>query len=172
MEEAPYQDYYCNSHNVNTPVCECKYIFTNTWTDLFWGKKSCREVRREKKYPAEHRESKKYPAQQVSRKKNSCWTKNNQPVSSLGTADVFPVVTSLPPKSYFSEGERRRPDIRPYVCCSQQATPASKVKWSAAKGRTIRKVMRGGGEFSSRRNFFSLSNSLYEFFSGPCMNIS
>ena len=30
----------------------------------------------------------------------------------------------------------------------------------------------GEGEFSSRRNFFSLSNSLYEFFSGPCMNIS
>ena len=30
----------------------------------------------------------------------------------------------------------------------------------------------GGGEFSSCRNFFSLSNSLYEFFSGPCMNIS
>ena len=30
----------------------------------------------------------------------------------------------------------------------------------------------GGGEFSSRRNFFSLSNSLYEFFSGPCMNVS
>ena len=25
----------------------------------------------------------------------------------------------------------------------------------------------GGGEFSSRRNFFSLSNSLYEFFWGP-----
>ena len=33
------------------------------------------------------------------------------------------------------------------------------------KGRTIRKVMGGGrGEFSSSRNFFSLSNSLYEFF--------
>ena len=30
----------------------------------------------------------------------------------------------------------------------------------------------GGGEFSSRWNFFSLLNSLYEFFSGPCMNIS
>ena len=39
--------------------------------------------------------------------------------------------------------------------------------WSMFKGRTIRKVMGeggGGGEFSSRRNFFSLSNSLYEFF--------
>ena len=35
--------------------------------------------------------------------------------------------------------------------------------WSRLEGRTIRKVM-GGGEFSSRRNFFSLSNSLYEFF--------
>ena len=33
------------------------------------------------------------------------------------------------------------------------------------KGRTIRKVMGGGrGEFSSSRNFFSLLNSLYEFF--------
>ena len=29
-----------------------------------------------------------------------------------------------------------------------------------------------GGEFSSRRNFFSLSNSLYEFFLGHSMNIS
>ena len=28
-----------------------------------------------------------------------------------------------------------------------------------------------GGEFSSRRNFFSLLNSLYEFFSGHSMNI-
>ena len=32
------------------------------------------------------------------------------------------------------------------------------------KGRAIRIVMGGGGEFSSRRNFFSLSNSLYKFF--------
>ena len=38
------------------------------------------------------------------------------------------------------------------------------------KERTIRKVM-GGGEFSSRRNFFSLSNSLYDFFLGHSMNI-
>ena len=29
----------------------------------------------------------------------------------------------------------------------------------------------GGGEFSSRRNFFLLSNSLYEFFLGHSMNI-
>ena len=29
----------------------------------------------------------------------------------------------------------------------------------------------GGGEFSSRRNFFSLSNSLHEFFLGHSMNI-
>ena len=29
----------------------------------------------------------------------------------------------------------------------------------------------GGGEFSSRRNFFSLSNSLHEFFLGRSMNI-
>ena len=29
----------------------------------------------------------------------------------------------------------------------------------------------GGGEFLSRRNFFSLSNSLYEFFLGRSMNI-
>ena len=29
----------------------------------------------------------------------------------------------------------------------------------------------GGGEFSSRRNFFLLSNSLYEFFLGQSMNI-
>ena len=37
--------------------------------------------------------------------------------------------------------------------------------------RTIRKVMGGGGEFLSRRNFFSLSNSLYEFFLGRRMNM-
>ena len=36
----------------------------------------------------------------------------------------------------------------------------------------IRKVMGGGGgEFLSRRNFFSLSNSLFEFFLGHSMNI-
>ena len=40
-----------------------------------------------------------------------------------------------------------------------------------AKGPTIRKVMGvGGGEFSSHRNFFSLSNSLYEYFLGHSMN--
>ena len=40
------------------------------------------------------------------------------------------------------------------------------------KGRTIRKVMGGkGGDFSSRSFFFSLSNSLYEFFLGHSMNI-
>ena len=39
-------------------------------------------------------------------------------------------------------------------------------------GTDHQKSYRGGGEFSSCRNFFSLSNSLYEFFSGPCMNIS
>ena len=34
-----------------------------------------------------------------------------------------------------------------------------------SQGRTIRKVMGGGGgEFSSCSNFFSLSNSLYDFF--------
>ena len=50
------------------------------------------------------------------------------------------------------------------------------VAWeNMFKGRIIRKVMGGGeeegGEFSSRRNFFSLSNSLYEFFLGHSMNI-
>ena len=40
-----------------------------------------------------------------------------------------------------------------------------------SKGRTIRKVMGGGGEFSSRRNFFSLSNSLHEFLLDHSMNI-
>ena len=37
------------------------------------------------------------------------------------------------------------------------------------KGRTIRKVM-GGGIFEPQE-LFSLSNSLYEFFLGRCMNI-
>ena len=49
------------------------------------------------------------------------------------------------------------------------------VAWeNRFKGRIIRKVMGGGGgegEFSSRRNFFSLSNSLYDFFLGHSMNI-
>ena len=52
MEAAPYQDYYCNSHNVNTPVS----VNVNTFLQIlglifFWGKKSCREVRREKNIP-------------------------------------------------------------------------------------------------------------------------
>ena len=46
-----------------------------------------------------------------------------------------------------------------------------KIICMSAKGRTIRKVMGGGGEFSSRRNFFLLSNCLYEFFLGHSMNI-
>ena len=40
-----------------------------------------------------------------------------------------------------------------------------------SQGWTIRKVM-GGGQFSSYRNLFSLSNSFYEFFLGHSMNIS
>ena len=45
------------------------------------------------------------------------------------------------------------------------------------KGRSLRdgpleKLLGGGGgEFSSRRNLFSLSNFLYEFFLGHSMNI-
>ena len=35
----------------------------------------------------------------------------------------------------------------------------------------LEKLWRGGGEFSNRRNFFSLSNSLDEFFLGHGMNI-
>ena len=38
-------------------------------------------------------------------------------------------------------------------------------------GRTITKVMGGGGGGFEPRNFFSLSNSLYEYFLGHCMNI-
>ena len=51
----------------------------------------------------------------------------------------------------------------------QQCVKATTIK--DIKGRTIRKVMAGGGEFSSRRNFFSLSKSLYEFFLGHSMDI-
>ena len=46
------------------------------------------------------------------------------------------------------------------------------------QGRTIRKVIGGGGggggwggELSSRKNFCSSSNSLYEFFLGQSINI-
>ena len=35
----------------------------------------------------------------------------------------------------------------------------------------LEKLWGGGGEFSTRRNFFSLSNSLYEFILGHSMNI-
>ena len=35
----------------------------------------------------------------------------------------------------------------------------------------LEKLWGGGGEFSSRRNFFSLSNSFYEVFLGHSMNI-
>ena len=48
---------------------------------------------------------------------------------------------------------------------------AKSIYYEFPKGRTIRKV-KGGGGFSSRRNFFSLSNSLYEFFLGHTMNVS
>ena len=54
---------------------------------------------------------------------------------------------------------------------NQRAKPRAQLR-----GRTITKVMGVGGggvygEFLSRRNFFSLSNSLYEFFLGRSMNI-
>ena len=43
------------------------------------------------------------------------------------------------------------------------------------KGQTIRKVMGegrgGGGELFNRRNFFPLSDSMYEFFLSHGMNI-
>ena len=37
---------------------------------------------------------------------------------------------------------------------------------SNALGTDHQKSYGGGGEFSNRRNFFSLSNSLYDFFLG------
>ena len=43
--------------------------------------------------------------------------------------------------------------------------------WRGLRDRPLEKLWGGGGEFSSRRNFFSLSNSLYEFFLGHSMNI-
>ena len=45
-----------------------------------------------------------------------------------------------------------------------------KSKFSSIRDGPLEKLW-GGGEFSGRRNFFSLSNSLYEFFLGRCMNI-
>ena len=46
-------------------------------------KKSCREMRREKKYPAEHVGGKKYPAHQVARKKKNLLTRNHPPTSKV-----------------------------------------------------------------------------------------
>ena len=57
-------------------------------------------------------------------------------------------------------------------CYSSWRSKSSSPRCLHSKGRTIRKVIGGGGEFSRRRNFFSLSNSLYEFFLGHSMNIS
>lgn len=47
---------------------------------LFEEKKSFREMRREKKYPAEHAGGKKYPAHQVARKKKNLLTRNHPPL--------------------------------------------------------------------------------------------
>ena len=49
--------------------------------------------------------------------------------------------------------------MKSYQCCALRDGPLEKL-WGG-----------GGGEFSSRRNFFSLSNSLYEFILGHSMNI-
>ena len=136
MEAAPYQDYYCNSHNVNKPVCECKYIFTNTWTDLFLRKKILQRSEKGKKYPAEHRESKKYPAQQVSRKKILAEQKTTSPFLAWEQQTYFRSSLLSLRKVIF---RRERGVDRTYVCCSEQATPASKVKWSAAKLEMVSK---------------------------------
>ena len=51
-------------------------------------------------------------------------------------------------------------------------SPAPLPKKDLGKGRTIRKVMGGGeGNFRAAGIFFSLSNSLHEFFLGHSMNI-
>ena len=63
---APYQDHYCNSHNVNVNTFLQKLGLT-----LFEEKKSCRQMRRDKKYPA----------QQVCRKKIFLLTRNYQPTA-------------------------------------------------------------------------------------------
>ena len=159
METAPYQDYYCNSHNVNTPVCECKYIFTNTWTDLFWGKKSCREVRREKNIPQSIEKVKNIPHSRFLGKKILAEQKTTSPFLAWEQQTYFRSSLLSLRKVIF---RRERGVDRTYVCCSQQATPTSKVKWSAAKGRTIRKVMRGEGNFRAAGIFFR-----YQI---PCMN--
>ena len=135
MESAPYQDYYCNSHNVNTPVCECKYIFTNTWTDLFWGKKSCREVRREKNIPQSIEKVQNIPHSRFLGKKILAEQKTTSPFLAWEQQTYFRSSLLSLRKVIF---RRERGVDRTYVCCSQQATPASKVKWSAAKGRSIR----------------------------------
>ena len=56
--------------------------------------------------------------------------------------------------------------IKPGGGCVPHLRQSLKVR-----DRPLEKLWGGGAEFSSRRNFFSLSNSLYEFFLGHCMNI-
>ena len=172
MESAPYQDYYCNSHNVNTPVCECKYIFTNTWTDLFWGKKSCREVRREKNIPQSIEKVQNIPHSRFLGKKILAEQKTTSPFLAWEQQTYFRSSLLSLRKVIF---RRERGVDRTYVHTSavlSRLPPPQKLNGRPLRDGPLEKLWGGGGEFSSRRNFFSLSNSLYEFFSGPCMNIS
>ena len=45
------------------------------------------------------------------------------------------------------------------------------ARLSSLRDGPLEKLWGGGGEFSSCKNFFSLSNSLHEFYLGHCMNI-
>ena len=171
MEAAPYQDYYCNSHNVNKPVCECKYIFTITWTDLFWGKKSCREVRREKNIPQSIEKVKNIPHSRFLGKKILAEQKTTSPFLAWEQQTYFRSSLLSLRKVIF----RRERGVDRTYCTSavrSRLPPPQKLNGRPLRDGPLEKLWGGEGEFSSRRNFFSLSNSLYEFFSGPCMNIS
>ena len=53
----------------------------------------------------------------------------------------------------------------------EERSPRTSPGLLPLRDRPLGKVIGGGGEFSSRRNFFSLSNTLYESFLGHNMNI-
>ena len=93
---------------------------------------------------------------------------NNTNINKLSPAQSTPtlhaisaLVSPADKIDIFSAGEKRGEKS---VCSPQVTIPET------IRDEPLEKFC-GEGQFSSRRNFFSLSNSLYEFFLGYSMNI-